>query len=52
MRALRIPDSLVMVGTPMIANPAVYQVFTGVEGADRAVAEQNMVALNTLKIRG
>jgi NAD(P)-dependent dehydrogenase (short-subunit alcohol dehydrogenase family) len=38
------------VDTPMIANPAIYQAFTGVEGADRAFAEQNMVALNALKI--
>jgi len=38
------------VDTPMIANPAAYQLFTGVEGADRAFAEQNMTALNALKI--
>ncbi|MGQ0479815.1 MAG: mycofactocin-coupled SDR family oxidoreductase [Pseudonocardia sp.] len=38
------------VDTPMIANPVGYQMFTGIEGADRATAEQNMVALNALKV--
>jgi SDR family mycofactocin-dependent oxidoreductase len=38
------------VDTPMIANPGGYQLFTGIEGADRQLAERNMVALNAFKI--
>jgi SDR family mycofactocin-dependent oxidoreductase len=38
------------VDTPMIAHPVGYQLFTGVEGADRAFAEENMTALNAFKI--
>jgi SDR family mycofactocin-dependent oxidoreductase len=38
------------VDTPMIANPGGYQLFTGIEGADRQLAERNMVTLNAFKI--
>jgi NAD(P)-dependent dehydrogenase (short-subunit alcohol dehydrogenase family) len=38
------------VDTPMIANPGGYQLFTGIEGADRQLAERNMVALNAFKV--
>ena len=37
------------VDTPMLANPAGHQLSTGIEGADRAFAEQNMVGRNAFK---
>jgi (+)-trans-carveol dehydrogenase len=39
-----------IVDTPIIAHQAGYELFTGIPGASREVAEQNVVALNALKI--
>jgi SDR family mycofactocin-dependent oxidoreductase len=38
------------VDTPLLDNPHVYELFTGIEGADRAAAEPNFLPLNALKI--
>jgi NAD(P)-dependent dehydrogenase (short-subunit alcohol dehydrogenase family) len=34
----------------LLDNPHVYELFTGIEGADRAAAEPNFLPLNALKI--
>jgi NAD(P)-dependent dehydrogenase (short-subunit alcohol dehydrogenase family) len=39
-----------IVDTPIIAHQAGYELFTGIPGASREVAEQNIVAFNALKI--
>jgi len=38
------------VGTPLLLNEHVYQLFTGVEGGDRASAESDFLPLNAFKI--
>jgi SDR family mycofactocin-dependent oxidoreductase len=39
-----------MVDTPLIAHPLGYELFTGIPGADREVAAQNVVGMNAIKI--
>jgi hypothetical protein len=39
-----------MVDTPLIAHPKGYEQFTGIPGADREVAAQNVVQMNAIKI--
>lgn len=38
------------VKTPMICNPAGFELFTGIEGADLATAEANMIHMHAMRI--